>query len=175
MVGSDTRCPWCIVLYHREVGSHFSLLLKGWFLFLMSMNFGRCNFGLDFRMWWEGSLYSWKGWCWEICYIKVFDSLMPIMRGVQLLPRANHVGRDSNPTNRLLGRWLNGRKPSWPITPVSPGVVGSGSGTPHYCPDVPHAMSNSGLSGSGQWTYLRVPFFFHNKKKKKAYYEDCRL
>ena len=24
------------------------------------------------------------------------------------------------------------------------------SGTPHYCPDVPHAMSKSGLSGSGQ-------------------------
>ena len=27
---------------------------------------------------------------------------------------------------------------------------GSGSGTPHYCPDVPHAMSKSGLSGLGQ-------------------------
>ena len=99
---------------------------------------------------------------------------------------ANHVGRGSNPTNRLLGRWLNGRlgrglnptnrllgmwlngrKPSWPITPASPGVVGSGSGTPHYCPDVPHAMLKSGLSGSGQWTHLRILFFFFYQKKKK--------
>ena len=79
---------------------------------------------------------------------------------------ANHVGRGSNPTNRLLGRWLNGRKPSWPITPASPEVVDSGSGTPHYCPDVPHTMSKSGLSGSEQWTHLRVPFFSSKKKKK---------
>ena len=82
---------------------------------------------------------------------------------------ANHVGRGSNPTNHLLGRWLNGRKPSWPITPGSPEVVDSGSGTPHYCPDVPHAMSKSGLSESGQWTHLRVLFFSSKKKKKKHY------
>ena len=67
----------------------------------------------------------------------------------------------------LMGRWLNGKKPSWFITPTSPEVVGSGSGTPHYCPDMPHAMSKSGLSGSGQWTHLRIPFFFIKKKKKK--------
>ena len=36
------------------------------------------------------------------------------------------------------------------LTPASLGVVGSDSGTPHYCPDVPHVMSKSGLSGSGQ-------------------------
>ena len=74
------------------------------------------------------------------------------------------MSRGSNPTNRLLGRWLNRRKPSWPITPASPGVVGSGSGTPHYCPDVSHVMLKSGLSGSGQWTHLRVPFFLLSKK-----------
>ena len=76
-------------------------------------------------------------------------------------------GRDSNPTNRLLGRWFNRRKPSWPITPASPGVVSSGSGTSHYCPNVPHTMSKSGLNGSGQWMHLWVPFFFQQKQKKK--------
>ena len=85
---------------------------------------------------------------------------------------ANHVGRGSNPTNRLLGRWFNGRKPSWPITPASSGVVGSGSSTPHYCPDVPNAMLKSGLSGSGQWTHLRVPFFYYQKKQYLLFFLD---
>jgi hypothetical protein len=88
---------------------------------------------------------------------------------------ANHMGRGSNPTNRLLGRWLNGRKPSWPITPTSPEVVGSSSGTSHYCPDVPHTISNSGLSGSRQWTHLRVPFFTYPKKKKELLLERTKI
>ena len=36
------------------------------------------------------------------------------------------------------------------ITPASPRVMGSSSGKSHYCPDVSYAMSNSGLSESGQ-------------------------
>ena len=75
---------------------------------------------------------------------------------------ANYMCRGSNPTNYFLGRWFNGRKLSWLITPTSPEVMGSGSDTSNYCPDLPHAMSNSDSSGSGQWTYLRVP----SKKKK---------
>lgn len=47
MVGSDTRWPR-FTLHHREVGSHFSLLRKSWLLSLMTWNFSRCNFGLEF-------------------------------------------------------------------------------------------------------------------------------
>jgi hypothetical protein len=60
-------------------------------------------------------------------------------------------------------------KPSWPITPVSLGVVSLASGTLHYYPDVLYAMSNFGLSGPGQWMHLRVPFFLIKKKKNDSF------
>ena len=57
---------------------------------------------------------------------------------------ANYVGRDSNPTTAVWGGDLIVGNP------CDPSHLRVSSGKPHYCPDVPYAMSNSGLSVPGQ-------------------------
>jgi hypothetical protein len=43
--------------------------------------------------------------------------------------------------------------------------MGSGSDTPHYCPDVPHVMSKSGFKWVGTMNAPASPFFSSAKKK----------